>query len=113
MGEKVPEGFAGDLANAELQAASGIGIEMMQGYPKIKSVLILPEKKLRVEFANGEVRIYDCHPLLNEPTFQQLKDDAFFRNVQVDATGYGVVWDDNVDLSESELWIHGVAETTV
>ena len=41
-----------------------------------------------------------------------LKDDAFFKNVRVDQAGYGVVWNDNVDLSESELWINGKAETS-
>jgi hypothetical protein len=85
----------------------------MVDFPKIKLVTSLSGKKLRVQFFNGEVRIYDCQPLLNEPAFQPLKDEVFFRNVQVDKTGYSIVWDDNIDLSESELWMHGAVETTV
>lgn len=27
--------------------------------------------------------------------------------VQVDPGGYGISWNDNVDLSENELWING------
>lgn len=82
----------------------------MATYPKVKSVTPLSEKQLFVTFTTGDTRVYDCAPLLNEASFYALKDDAFFRNVHVDQTGYGVVWNDNVDLSESELWINGKAE---
>lgn len=82
----------------------------MSIYPKVKSVTTLSGKQLFVTFTTGDTRVYDCAPLLNESSFYSLKDDAFFRNVHVDQTGYGVVWNDNVDLSESELWINGKDE---
>ena len=82
----------------------------MATYPKVKSVIPLSGKQLFVTFITGDTRVYDCAPLLNESSFYSLRDDAFFRNVHVDQTGYGVVWNDNVDLSESELWINGKAE---
>lgn len=82
----------------------------MATYPKVKSVTPLSGKQLFVTFTTGDTRVYDCTPLLNESSFSLLKDDAFFRIVHVDQTGYGVVWNDNVDLSESELWINGKAE---
>jgi len=84
----------------------------MATYPKVKSVTPLSGKQLLVKFTNGDTRVYDCAPLLNESSFYSLKDDAFFNNVHVDQTGYGVVWNDNIDLSESELWINGKAELT-
>ena len=82
----------------------------MATYPKVKSVTPLSGKQLFVTFTTGDTRVYDCAPLLNESSFYSLKDDAFFKNVQVDQTGYGVVWNDNNDHSESELWINGKAE---
>ena len=82
----------------------------MATYPKVKSVTPLSDKQLFVTFTTGDTRVYDCTPLLNESPFYSLKDDAFFRNVHVDKTGYGVVWNDNIDLSESELWINGKTE---
>jgi hypothetical protein len=82
----------------------------MVSYPKVKSVTPLSGKQIFVTFITGDTRVYDCAPLLNESSFYPLNDDAFFRNVRVDQTGYGVVWNDNVDLSESELWINGKAE---
>ncbi len=83
----------------------------MDEYPKVESVVPLPDKKLRVTFANGVSRIYDCKPLLADEPFALLANDAFFRAVQADPHGYGIVWSDDIDLSESELWLNGVLET--
>ncbi len=63
----------------------------MATYPKAKSVSPFSAKQLFITFTNGDTRMYDCAPLLNESCFCSLKDDAFFRNVHVDQTGYGVV----------------------
>lgn len=82
----------------------------MEAYPRVKSVQALPSKRLRVVFENNEVRVYDCTPLLQESAFRSLRDDAFFRNVRPDPHGYGIAWSDEVDLAESELWLHGTPE---
>lgn len=82
----------------------------MKAYPRVKSVHALPSKRLRVTFENNEVRVYDCTPLLQEPPFRSLQDDAFFRKVYADPHGYGVAWSDEVDLAESELWLNGKPE---
>jgi len=76
--------------------------------PKILSVEVLENTKLLVKFVNGVEKIYDCSPLLNLDRFEVLKNDAFFKAVRVDAGGYGISWNDNTDLSEYELWTHGV-----
>ncbi len=82
----------------------------MVEYPKVRAVTALPDKKLRVTFANDEVRIYDCKLLLAEQPFALLANDALFRAVRADPHGYGIVWSDEIDLSESELWLNGVPE---
>ena len=82
----------------------------MMKYPKIKSVEPLSGKRLKVEFSNGAIRIYDCRPLLSQSPFLRLKNESLFREVRPDKHGYGVVWSEDIDLVESELWIHGVAE---
>jgi hypothetical protein len=76
--------------------------------PKILSVQAQEHKKLLVKFANSIEKIYDCTQLLGMEMFQPLKNDALFRSVKVDPGGYGVVWNDEVDLSEYELWTNGV-----
>ena len=82
----------------------------MTTYPKVTAVEPLPGKRLRVTFANGAIRIYDCTPLLREQPFRLLSEETFFRTVHADTHGYGVMWHDEVDLAESELWIHGMTE---
>lgn len=76
-------------------------------YPRVASVEPLAGKRLAVTFVNGTRKIYDCTPLLTEEVFAPLKNEAFFRCVKADPHGYAVVWTDEIDLAESELWING------
>lgn len=71
--------------------------------------------RLLVRFRNGEERIYDCKPLFSRPQFRLLADPGLFRAVHVDAGGYGISWNDDLDLSEYELWTNGkrIADNTV
>lgn len=80
----------------------------MEIYPKIKNVAPLEGKKLLVTFNNDTKKIYDCSPLLEDEVFKPLMNDALFRSVKADRHGYGVIWSDELDLSESELWIKGI-----
>ncbi|NKB23856.1 MAG: DUF2442 domain-containing protein [Kiritimatiellae bacterium] len=80
----------------------------MKKYPKVRSVKPFERKKLFVTFSSGTKKIYDCIPLLNEEVFSSLKDDAFFKNVHPDKHGYGIIWNDQIDLSETELWVNGI-----
>ncbi|HPO08287.1 MAG TPA: DUF2442 domain-containing protein, partial [bacterium] len=76
-------------------------------YPKIKSVTAEEDSQLLVVFDNGAAKLYDCKPLLATDVFEPLRQDWFFRLVKPDVGGYGVIWDENLDLSESELWENG------
>ncbi len=80
----------------------------MERYPKITDVKPQKDKKLLVTFNDGVKKIYDCTPLLKEDAFKPLSNDAFFKAVKTDEHGYGVIWSDEIDLSESELWLHGM-----
>jgi len=78
-------------------------------HPRVTSVRPLAGKRLLVAFDEGTSKIYDCAPLLSLDAFALLANDGFFRNVQADPHGYGVIWNDQIDLAESELWLEGVA----
>jgi len=67
----------------------------------------MEEAKLLVTFENGIQKTYDCTSLLSRPQFHLLATSAFFKAVQVDPGGYGLSWNDNIDLSEYELWTNG------
>lgn len=79
----------------------------MEQIPKIKTVEMIGTMQLIVHFTNGVQRIYDCEPLLCRPQFHLLMNPAFFRAVRVDTGGYGILWNDDIDLSEYELWTNG------
>ena len=76
-------------------------------YPRIRSVKTRPGKTLVVTFENGDKKVYDCTPLLRVDTFRPLQDEAIFRCAHADSHGYGVIWNDEIDLAESEIWING------
>ena len=82
----------------------------MDASPKIRSVAPVSHLHLKVVFENGVEKEYDCTQLLSRPEFSPLKTPAFFRTVQVDPGGYGISWNDAIDLSEYELWHRGVAK---
>jgi hypothetical protein len=75
--------------------------------PGIESVKPLKGGRLLATFANGAAKTYDCNQLLHLEMFQVLANEGFFKSVKVDVGGYGVSWDDDVDLSEYELWVNG------
>jgi len=83
---------------------------MMNMYPKIKSVEVFKDKKLKITFEDDIKKIYDCYAIMQKEPFNRLKDKTLFKNVRVDSGGYGISWSDDIDLSESELWIHGEAK---
>jgi hypothetical protein len=80
----------------------------MKRYPKILNVEPMAGKKLLVSFNNNIKKIYDCSPLIDDEIFKPLSNDTFFNSVRADKHGYGVIWSDELDLSESELWINGL-----
>jgi hypothetical protein len=73
-------------------------------YPKIKTVKAKNDYTLEVTFSNDETRLYDIKPLLNQDPFSELKQNDLFLNVVVDVGGYGISWNDFIDLSEYELY---------
>ena len=76
-------------------------------HPKINSARAINDYTLLVEFDNTERKIYDITPLLEKEMFLPLKNRAFFQNVQVEKGGYAVFWNEDIDLSEYELWTGG------
>lgn len=83
-------------------------------FHKIKNVFALPEYTLSVQFSEGVTKIYDVKPLFEKiPLFAELKKNSEeFAYVTVDVGGYGIVWNDDLDLSCDELWEHGVQVDT-
>lgn len=85
----------------------------MENYPIIKYIEPLPDYRLFIIFDNGIIKIYSLKERLLTPAFQALHDEALFNAAHVTNGGYGVIWNDEIDLSEYELWTKGVEVSTV
>ena len=72
----------------------------MQRVAKVKA---LKNYFLLLQFQNGEKRMFDCHPLLKDRLYEQLKDTDFFRSVHVDNMGV-VGWDEATDINPYVLY---------
>jgi hypothetical protein len=84
----------------------------MRNAPRIKSVTAVGDAELLVSFANGVEKVYDCKPVFARPEYHLLKAPALFRAARVDPGGYGISWNDKLDLSEYELWTDGESLTS-
>ena len=80
----------------------------MESYPRINYLEALPNYRLFLIFDNGEIKIYSLSKRLESPAFAPLKDKALFNTARLANGGYGVIWNDEIDLSEYELWEKGV-----
>ncbi|MGM9643269.1 MAG: DUF2442 domain-containing protein [Eubacteriales bacterium] len=82
-------------------------------FHKIKNVAAIPDYRLSVQFSEGVTKIYDVKPLFERlPVFTALKNEEEFFNVTVDVGGYGIIWNDDLDLSCDELWENGIQVDT-
>lgn len=83
-------------------------------FHKIKNVSPLQDYKLSVQFTEGETKIYDMKLLFEKlPMFKFfLEHPEEFFCVSVDVGGYGIIWNDEFDLSCDELWENGVQVQT-
>lgn len=70
---------------------------------KAKDNLILIAK-----FDNGIKKEYDIKIMMNKfEVFKELNNENLFKSVKVDVGGYGISWNENIDLSSEEIWENG------
>lgn len=83
-------------------------------FHKVKNVNPLPDYRLSVHFSEGITKIYDIKPLFKKaPAFKVLQSDPeLFYEVRTGAGGYGIEWNDFIDLSCDELYANGVQVDT-
>ncbi|MBE9187809.1 DUF2442 domain-containing protein [Microcoleus sp. LEGE 07076] len=78
---------------------------------RIVSAKVIDDRTLIVKFTNLEVKKYDISKLLENPMFATLCNPGFFRNFRIEPGGYGLVWNEYLDISEYELWQNGISCT--
>ena len=78
-------------------------------FHRVEKVTPLANYMLLVRFVDGKEKQYDIKPLFKEITaFQSLIYIAgLFEQVKVDPGGFGVSWNDDIDLACDELYDNG------
>lgn len=78
-------------------------------FHRIQSITLKDSYILTATFQDGTVKDYDLKPLFTEiPVFEDLKSvTGLYEQVRVDTGGYGISWNDSIDLSSDEIWENG------
>ena len=73
---------------------------------KVKMVKPLKNYILEITFQNDIIKYYDVSILFERwDVFRNLETNReLFEQVKVDRGGYGISWNDEIDLSCNELW---------
>ncbi len=76
---------------------------------KIAEVKPMADFLLMIQFESNIKKLYDVKPLfIKWEEFKVLSNSkGLFEQVKVDAGGYGISWNDSLDLSCNELWNNG------
>ena len=73
--------------------------------PKIKSIKVISESySISVLFDNGVTKDIDFKDKIKEDFYSDLNNKLLFEQAKVDLGGYGISWNDDIDISEYELW---------
>ena len=78
--------------------------------PSVKSVEPISNYKLRIQFENGESKVFDVSPYLDKGIFVELKDEDYFKQVRV-AFG-SIEWPHEQDFSRDTLYLLGTSLDT-
>jgi len=74
--------------------------------PRVNNVTAIANYKLKIQFSNGEERIYDCSRLLDFGVFKELKDVNYFK--QAKACDGTVVWPHEQDICPDTLYLDSI-----
>ena len=77
---------------------------------KIQEVKTKENLIIEILFLGGEIKKYDIKNLFEQfPQFKELENNrVLFDNVCVDVGGYGISWNDELDLDAETLWVDGI-----
>lgn len=76
---------------------------------KIKSVITKNDLIISATFFDGTVKEYSVDRLFHiYPQLKELENRELFNSVQIDAGGYGVSWNDDLDLDAETIWEDGI-----
>jgi len=78
-------------------------------FHRIQSVSIVEPFRLHALFVDGTEKEYDLRRWESHPAFSLLfRHPALQKMVRVESGGFGISWNDNIDLSAEEIYGNGI-----
>ena len=78
-------------------------------FHQIQSISVVAPLRLRAVFVEGTEKEYDWRRWEHHPEFSMLfRHPALQTAVRVEPGGYGISWNDDIDLSAEEIYGNGV-----
>ena len=74
--------------------------------PRVKNVIPNSDFTLKIEFTNGEIKVFDVKPFLNIGIFKELSDYNKFQNVKP-VLG-SIQWSGGQDLCPDTLYLESI-----
>lgn len=76
---------------------------------KIKSVITKENLIISATFFDGIVKDYSVSKLFDVyPQLKELENKELFNSAQIDSGGYGISWNDDLDLDAETIWEDGI-----
>ncbi len=72
--------------------------------PEPIEVKAIEKYKLYIKFKNGEEKILDMEPELNEKFYKRLKEYEYFKKVKISETGITIEWENGEDIAPENLY---------
>lgn len=76
---------------------------------RIKSIRTKDNLIISATFFDGTIKEYSVNKLFNTyPQLKELENKDLFNSIGIDSGGYGVSWNDNLDLDAETIWEDGI-----
>ena len=74
--------------------------------PRLRRVTVLPPTRLKIEYLDGQVRLFDVEPYLDKGLFRELRNPGLFASARVDLDT--VAWSNGADIDPECLYADSV-----
>ena len=72
--------------------------------PNIIKIEPIAPLQLKLQYATGEVKLFDVTPYSTGSWYGMLQDDAYFKQVRILDDGTGIEWPEGQDIAPHELY---------
>jgi hypothetical protein len=78
--------------------------------PKIISVKALDNYKIKLNYENGEIKLFNVLPYISGTWYEELNNNNYFKTVHIISNGNGIEWEHGQDIAPHELYDMGISE---